>query len=126
MNRRAFVLGCGGALSAGVVAASQQSCRPLALGTYPLTNTEQFSSAQRLAKGAHLVLRRRPDRSFDARSIEVLTSDFDAIGYLPPAFSSMLAAAMDGGCSAFAIISDQEQCRLPISIDVYVDMPMRV
>ena len=128
MNRRAFVLAAGGAVAAGaggmgLAAENANRSKSMRLGPSYVTNREQFAGRPSLASGDRLALRRRSDRQFDPGSIEVLTETGEAIGFLPPASSRMLATLMDEGGSAFAIVHDAIQPDRPLLVDVYLALP---
>ncbi|WP_234890790.1 HIRAN domain-containing protein [Agrobacterium vitis] len=82
---------------------------------------EQFSGTAHPAAGEEMVLRRNTDRQFDPRSIEVRTEMSQVLGYLPPAFSGMLATIMDDGHPAFAVAiegGDSSQ----MNVEIFLDM----
>jgi hypothetical protein len=108
----------------GLAAESPHRSKSVRLGPSYVTNREQFAGMPRLASGDRLSLRRRPDRQFDPGSVEVLTTETgEAIGFLPPASSGMLASLMDEGGSAFAIVHDAIQPDGPLLVEVYLALP---
>lgn len=70
-------------------------------GPVYLTNQDQFTDASSPAAGERLVLRRRHDRRFDPRSVEVLTVGSVPLGCLPPGYCAILAAIMEAGQMTF-------------------------
>lgn len=128
MKRRSFVLAAGGAFSAGMLPATAMPGRGekpetvLWLGRSYLTNQEQFADASGPAAGERLVLRRRGDRRFDPRSIEVLTAASRPLGYLPPSSCAILAAIMDAGQIAFAVASPAQGVEDNRELDLYLDL----
>ncbi len=129
MNRRAFVMATGGAMAAGaagtvgMAAGNPGRRKHLRLGPSYVTNREQFTEVENLTTGDRLSLRRRPDRGFDPGSVEVLTERGEAIGFLPPASSGMLATLMDEGGSAFALVQQDVQPGRPMAVEVYMALP---
>lgn len=128
MKRRSFVLAAGGALSAGMVPATaapgrgEEQGTALWLSRSYLTNREQFADASGPAAGERLALRRRRDRRFDPRSIEVLTAASVPLGYLPPGSCAMLAVIMDAGQTAFAVASPTQRIEDEPQLDLYLDL----
>lgn len=128
MNRRAFVLATGGVLAAGAAGAAEHPAASgrgsrrrdgLRLGTSYVTNMEQFPDAPRPAMGERLALARSSERRFNPGSIKVLATPATGLGYLPPAFTAMLASMMDGGEQAFAVVTGTEPDG-EIAVDLYL------
>jgi hypothetical protein len=82
-------------------------------GRVPLLSTyvagtgyhQAATAAPRLRPGDPLVLRRRPDSSYDPRTVEVRTVDGALLGHLPRIDNQAVARLMDAGVAADAVVS---------------------
>lgn len=129
--RRTLILGGGGTLGGAVlapaVAAAGTASRAVPLLSTYVAGTGYHDAprcAPRLRNGDEVVLRRRPGNSYDARTVEVRTTDGALLGYIPRVENQALSNLMDAGFPATARVRSvmPDTARPEIRLDVSVAM----
>lgn len=130
-QRRALVLGAGGALGGAMLAPALAAARrPAAVGEVTLLSTyvagaayhKAGERAPHLRPGDPLELRRAPENRYDPRAVEVRTVDGAMLGYVPRIDNQAVANLMDAGfrpsARVRAVVPDarRPEIRLDVSL----------
>ncbi|MEA5162805.1 HIRAN domain-containing protein [Cereibacter johrii] len=71
-----------------------------------IASRDRFPAAEAPRPGERLRLRREPERAFDPLSVRVERPDGLPLGYLPAQPAQVLAALMDAGAAAEALVAE--------------------
>lgn len=71
-----------------------------------IASRDRFPAAEAPRPGERLRLRREPERTFDPLSVRVERPDGLPLGYLPAQPAQVLAALMDAGAAAEALVAE--------------------